>query len=352
MANFQGKVSDELYDRLEQLKSEAGGTHAEFLERMANAYELHKVRQGDNLLSAEVEELESLTARINRLMINANEKINSALRDKDLSYEEKQSANEELIARLRADLETSKATASEMKKALEEANKSNADLSEKLAEAEEQSTLTKELVAEYKNKNDMLLSDLAEYKQDRETNKQLAIEIATLKEQLLEAQNQATTEAQKVVVLEEAAKKSEEEHQEKLANTEQTYIDKITSLKDKHRQALDHSEAMKNVAIKEARADAKEEAQAKLEEARSISEELRLKIDNMQETIATYTVTDAAKDRELEKLKKEVLALQEELEKTKATMEKKTIKKKSKKEEASVTYNPDNITIDEVEIKQ
>ena len=44
MANFQGKISDNLYDGLEQLKAEVGGAHAGFLGCMANAYELHKVR--------------------------------------------------------------------------------------------------------------------------------------------------------------------------------------------------------------------------------------------------------------------------------------------------------------------
>lgn len=307
MANFQGKVSDDLYDRLEQLKAEAGGTHAEFLERMANAYELHKVRQGDNLLSAEAEELESLTARINRLMVNANEKINSALRDKDLVHEEKQSTNEELIARLREDLSKLKENNAEMKKSLEEANKSNTELTEKLKEAEEQSILAKDLVTEYKDKNDNLSAILGEYKADREMNKQLVEEISTLKETLAEAQNKANSEAEKVLSL---TKEKD--------SMEQGYIDKITSLKEKHRQAIDHLDALKGLAIKEARAEEKEQAQLKLQAHMDKENELRDRIDNLK---ATIDVLKEEKEKSLlelkEKYENELSDLQKELEKSK-----------------------------------
>lgn len=315
MANFQGKVSDDLYDRLEQLKSEAGGTHAEFLERMANAYELHKVKQGDNLLSSEVEELESLTARINRIMINANEKINSALRDKDLSNEEKQSANEELIARLRKDLESLKESNKVITEQLTEATKNNTELTLKLQEAEEQSTLAKDLVAEYKEKNDNLTSIIAEYKQDRETNKQLVSEISTLKEKLSEVENKANSEMQKV----ESLIKEKEKMQ-------QDYSNKVVELQDKHKQALEQAEALKDIEVSKAALKAKEDAQTKIDVCIEKQQELRDKIDNMQETINVYTVSEAAKDKkieslikEIESLKKEVESLQKELKAEKKT---------------------------------
>ena len=296
MAQYQGKVSDELYDKLEELKaSSGGGTYAEFMERMANAYELHKVREGDNLLSAEVEELESLTARINRLMINANEKINSSLRDKEISNEEKQSANEELINRLRKDLESLKENNKVIAEQLTEAIKSNTELTLKLQEAEEQSTLAKDLVAEYKQKNDNLTSVIAEYKQDRETNKQLVEEVSVLKEKLAEVENKANLESQKV----ESLAKEKEKAEQECAN-------KIEELQNKHKQALEQAEALKEIEVSKAVLKAKEDAQARIDVCIEKQQELRDKIDNMQETINVHAITEAAKDKQIEALTKEI----------------------------------------------
>lgn len=264
MAQYQGKVSDELYNKLEELKATTGGgTYAEFMDRMADAYQLSRLKYGESLLGSEVEELESLTSRINRLMVNANEKINSALADKEHAYAEKQATNEELISRLKQDIATLEEKNQEINEQLVEANNSNLAMVDKLVKLEEQEELSKALVTEYKIKNDTLAGTLTEYKQDREDNKTLQKANAELIEKVNELELENNRCMQKVSILE-----TEKE-----------------DLLKKHEEVLALQKQLADVAVKEATANAKEQAQAKIENYMSKVEELRNTVNSLKEKI-------------------------------------------------------------------
>lgn len=62
------------------------------------------IKQGENVLTSEVEELESLTRRINSIFINANAKINSMLQDKETKAEQQIEKKDQLIERLQNDI--------------------------------------------------------------------------------------------------------------------------------------------------------------------------------------------------------------------------------------------------------
>ena len=71
------KLDAELKEKVQEIIKADFDSSKEFLEQVVNMYELDQLKQGENVLVAEVEELESLTRRINGIFINANAKINS-----------------------------------------------------------------------------------------------------------------------------------------------------------------------------------------------------------------------------------------------------------------------------------
>ena len=175
--NFQAKVSDELYETLDKLKSNFDGTAGQFVERMVEAYQLSQLKYGDSLLKEEIETLESLTNRINNLLISADEKVRTRLEDKEIEAAKAQEENQLSIKEKREKIQELEAERLELKTKLGLEEEARKKLEGEVKELQKQSSIAEDLVVEYKGKNDMLLSDLKEYKEDREENKKLKIQI-------------------------------------------------------------------------------------------------------------------------------------------------------------------------------
>lgn len=263
------KLDAELKEKVQGIIKDDFESSKDFLEQLVSAYQLNKLKQGENVLSAEIEELESLTRRINGIFINANAKINTMLQDKDSKADQQVAYKDKMIERLQGDiakLEEEKKNISSINDSL--VNSKNEYLQEVNQLTKSTNTL-EELVAEYKEKNDMLTGLLAEYKQDREQNKSLQDQVKALENKLNELNSVSTEQARQIIEkdrkLQEQADKHKNElqevlhrHSEELDTTkrkaeidtnmtiltlQQEYQAKIQTLQEKHNAEIEQYQA-------------------------------------------------------------------------------------------------------------
>ena len=222
------KLDSELKDRLQGIIKENFESSREFMEQLVDLYELDKLKQGDNILSAEVEELEVLTKRINGIFINANAKINTMLQDKDIKAEEQVVLKNRLIERLQRDIAKLEQEKSDISDINDRLVNSNQEYIETVNQLNKSTTTLEELVAEYKEKNDTLTGLLAEYKADREQNKILKEQIET-----------QTLRVKQSIELEQERQRELIRATEKLKEQETKHTNEIEELLRKHSDELE-----------------------------------------------------------------------------------------------------------------
>lgn len=289
------KLDSDLKEKLQDIIRSDFDSSKEFMEQLVNMYELHQLKQGENILVQEVEELEALTRRINGIFINANAKINTMLQDKDTKIEQQTELKQKLIEKLQGDIIK-----------LEQENNNIGDINDELVNLndkknEEVNQLTRststleELVAEYKDKNDTLTGLLAEYNQDREQNKELQSEInkitSKLQENILKHNNESMILSQKADYLQEKCAKYEND----IIDIDEKYRVKIEDITN--RNAIEQEnmrislEMEKNKAILDIQKDhqdgihtLQEKHNTEIEQYQSKYKELLEKIESMAKT--------------------------------------------------------------------
>lgn len=202
------KLDAELKENLQEIIKSDFDSSKDFMENVVNLYKLNKLKQDDNILASEIEELERLSRRINGIFINANAKINTMLQDKDSKIEQQTEKKNQLIERLQdniAKLEKEKENISGINDSLVN---SNNEYLQKVNQLTKTNQTLEELVTEYKEKNDTLTGLIAEYKQDREQNKTLQEQIKELQDKINELNAVSTEQANRILL----ADKEKETH--------------------------------------------------------------------------------------------------------------------------------------------
>lgn len=262
------KLDAELKEKLQGIIKEDFESSKDFMEQVVSLYELNKLKQGENVLTAEVEELESLTRRINGIFINANAKINTMLQDKDSRAEQQQELKQKLIERLQNDI----AKLEQEKESISTINDSLTAMNEDYKQQVNQLTKSKEtledLVSEYKEKNDLLTGTLTEYKAEHENNKLLQEQNRELKDKLHEL-NVASTEQAKQII----------ESDRKLQEQEQKYENELQELKAKHGEELDTLKARAEIEANMKLLELQVEHQAKMQ---ALQEKHNVEIEQYQ----------------------------------------------------------------------
>ena len=282
----------EQYDKIRELFNNAG----EFTDWVIEAYRLHESRQTSDLFKQDTKAIMDMFQSIFGVIGGVVSRAEGMVQSKDAEIVEELRAKDELAEDLRAELKALQDIISEkdeeiktQKDKVKEVEANLKDIESALKALQEQFKDTKEL-------NTMLQGEKVKYQAVEEANKQLAIDNSQLKESLVEVQKQANEGVQRSNELQREIESLIEKHE-----------DKIRSIETSNRQALEHVEALKEVEISKAVLKAKEEAQAKIEEHLSKEEELRNKIDNLQETISVYSVSEINKDKEIARLKEELI---------------------------------------------
>lgn len=227
------KLDLDLKEKVQEIIKTDFESSKEFLEQLVNMYELNQLKQGDNVLTSEIEELESLTRRINNVFINANAKINTMLQDKDATAARQVELKSSLIERLQgtiAKLEEEKEQISTINDSLVN---SNTEYSQSVNQLTKSNQTLDDLVGEYKEKNDTLTGLLAEYKADREQNKALQEENRELQNKLQELNAVATEQAKQVIGLGDKLQEQATKHENDLQGLLDRQADELDTTKRK-----------------------------------------------------------------------------------------------------------------------
>lgn len=248
------KLDSELKEKVQDIIKNDFDSSKDFLENVVSLYELNKLKQGENVLSAEIDELESLTRRINNIFINANARINTMLEDKDLKAQEQLSSKEKLIVRLQADI----SRAEEEKEKISSINDDLVNLNNEYLQQVNQLTKNnqtlEDLVSEYKEKNDTLTGTLSEYKAEHELNKQLKEQVQELNNKINELNMVTTEQASKIIDYDSKLIALEERHKgdlqaqrdrfdidinKAILDLEKRHQSDLKALQDKHNKEIE-----------------------------------------------------------------------------------------------------------------
>ncbi len=227
------KLDSELKEKLQSIIKEDFESSKDFMESLIGLYELNKIKKGENILVAEVEELEQLTNRINMIFINANARINTMLQDKDIKAGEEQKYKDRMIERLQDDivkLEEEKEKISNINDQLTNSNQEHLKQINQLTKTNE--TL-EELVSEYKEKNDTLTGTLTEYKAEHENNKMLQDKVRNLEAKVNELNTVSEKQAQTIIEADVIKQEQELKHSQVIDDLKIKHVDEIETLKVK-----------------------------------------------------------------------------------------------------------------------
>ncbi|MDA3729908.1 hypothetical protein PBV87_00075 [Niameybacter massiliensis] len=210
------KLDLDLKEKVQEIVKNDFDSSKEFLEQLVNMYELHQLKQGENVLTSEIEELESLTRRINNVFINANAKINTMLADKDDNAARQVELKGKLIERLQGDIATLEEEREQISSINDSLTLANTDYINQVNQLTKSTQTLEDLVTEYKEKNDTLTGLLAEYKADREQNKSLQEENRELQKKLQELNAVATEQAKQILESGERLREQSTKHENSL----------------------------------------------------------------------------------------------------------------------------------------
>lgn len=255
-------MEEELKEKLAALIEDAGMSSKDFMTDLVQGYELHKAKEAVPILGADIDELQTLTNRINAVFLNITERVNTLMASKNEQFQEKINQKDEAIEVLlekSRQMEIEKINFADEQEGLQKLNqKLNDDLAklekdlnaktEQFAAANESS---KALIEEYRSKIDTLSGLLDEYKaakeerdvlqdnlnRERKTveelesgNREKDRQIQRMDEELKEAQAKHDLE------LKEADKKRSFE-MERMAGQEELAREKAVLALEKHHQA-------------------------------------------------------------------------------------------------------------------
>jgi chromosome segregation ATPase len=183
------KVPEELKERLSKAMQDADLSGKEFVETLLQTYELNMVKQSQYVFSADIEELQALTGRINMIYVNLAERIETLTREKEAQFQVQIESKESVLRVFDSKNKELQQIIDEMKKQKDELGAENIELVKRIQELEEIGGTNKALVQEYKEKNDTLAGLLNEYKEYKTENDSLKEKMHTERQKLLHAED-------------------------------------------------------------------------------------------------------------------------------------------------------------------
>ena len=177
-ATYSVKVSSEDQERLKALVNESGLNQKDFFVQLLSIYELQKARENTPIMASDIDELETLTRRINSIFINVAERIETQQRDFTAQVEQVKEASAgtiELLQKRINEQETERQQANELTytylQEKEQAEQQANDLRSHIIELESALTDKQALIDELKNtmKTHIKISALLEQLESRTT---------------------------------------------------------------------------------------------------------------------------------------------------------------------------------------
>lgn len=225
------KLDQDLKEKLQSIIKEDFESSKDFMEQLISLYELNKLKQGSNVLTDEIDQLESLTRRINSIFINANEKIGNMLQEKDIKAEQQVELKNKLIERLQCDIAKLEQEKEHISSINDSLVNSNTEYSQEVSQLTKSNRIMEDLVSEYKEKNDTLTGLLSEYKADREQNKSLQEQLQIMVKELDETRTELELSKQEVVKVKASLQTQLNTHKNELQELLTKHSDELVTLK-------------------------------------------------------------------------------------------------------------------------
>lgn len=225
------KLDAELKEKLQTIIKSDFDSSMDFVQELVYMYEVHKLKEAEYILSTEAAELESLTKRINRIFINANERINTVLLAKDDKATELVATKLELIERLQQNLSVIEKDKIQLISENSELIAKNTILQEEVSDLINRAKTTESLIKQNQEQNDTLINLISEYQEDREYNKKLQEQVKVLERRLEEINIVSTQQAKTIVETDTIIQGLTEKHQNELQELLTKHGDELTTLK-------------------------------------------------------------------------------------------------------------------------
>lgn len=296
------KLDSELKEKIQEIIKNNFDSSKDFMEQLVSVYELNQLKQEENVLVSEVEELESLTRRINSIFINANARINTMLQDKDLFAEKQVEVKNQLIERLQNSITNLEHEKVELNNEVDDLKNINEEYKEEMQQLTESNQTLSALVTEYKEKNDTLAGLLAEYKEDREYAKKVQGENKELIEKLHKAEDVASKYVNEIDRYKAQMEDQENKHKEYIKESKL----KLQEQEEEYKEYIQQIEVRYGKEVDTARREAEVEANLKILE---LQQEYQKKLQDLQDK----------HNREVEQYQGKYKELLEQLEKSKVT---------------------------------
>lgn len=251
---YSVKVSDETQEKLKILVEQSGLNNKEFFTTLLSMYELQQTRTNTPILSQDIDELETLTKRINSIFVNVGERFNTLQKINTETLEQSKATNNstiELLQQRIKTLETDRLDDEDRIKLFisdkERAEQQNVDLQSRIKELEQATEDKQALINEYKEKLDTQTGIVKEYRQASEENK-------TLQRQNIELAKQIEEQRKENLLLSDKMDEKKTKHTEDLKRQQDTlnieHEKAILELECRHQKELQESQELYNDKVK------------------------------------------------------------------------------------------------------
>jgi len=194
---YSVKISEEDQERLKNLVGESGMSSKEFFTNLLSIYELQRAKELAPIITADVEELETLTRRINGIFVNVAERVNTLQRDTAEQMRQAQDTNTgtiELLQQRISGLEEERLQDEQRIQGFisdkELAESRTDELQHRIKDMEAAAVDKQALIDQYKEKLDTQTGIVNEYKQAADEAKAIQRENNELEAKIKEQQAQ------------------------------------------------------------------------------------------------------------------------------------------------------------------
>lgn len=158
------RISDDLKEKITNIVTESGLNTKDFLANIIQSYELKIAGTEQTLFEPDIDELRSITGRMNNIYVNILERMGNFQRAKELEFEEKMTKKHEMLMVFNAKIKDLEEHASASQSQSDQLKQSNEELKEHNTRLIEMTETGKALISEYREKNETLTDLLGEYK--------------------------------------------------------------------------------------------------------------------------------------------------------------------------------------------
>lgn len=162
---------------IEVFVAKFGGNHNDWLEKVADLFLLEEMKEGNPQFTLEIKELQNLTGRIVKMVMNMVDRVGFEAKEAQDKFEQMKEQKNLEIERLIAETQEQKGRIQFLEQEAEKKEKEWTEREKYINQLEDAAGNNRELIAEYKGKVEQLGGLIAEYKAAYEERNSLKAEL-------------------------------------------------------------------------------------------------------------------------------------------------------------------------------